>query len=267
MSNLRRAIRLLELLTDAPDGARLTDLAQALGVNRAIPFRALAELEEMGYVHQDPGSERYSASFKLGALGLKQLETAGLRRWSDEALRDLADKTKELVRLAVVSDSSLRWVAKAQGSNSALLLDPANGAEAVLHATATGKAWLSTLSDDEIRKVLGKGQLAQRTAKTKTDVKAVMAEIALARKLGYAMTQEEMDVGISAMAAPIVPKSSEGGRAVATVSVAGPSARLTKDALTKLVPEVKKTASRLAAEWDVYIHLAGGPGSFTSVIG
>src|SRR5215831_5054763 len=85
MSNLRRALRLLELLTQAPDGARLTDLAQSLGVNRAIPHRALSELIEMGYVRQDPDTERYLATFKLGALGLQQLEVAGLGRWTNEA--------------------------------------------------------------------------------------------------------------------------------------------------------------------------------------
>src|SRR5215831_14067591 len=139
MSNLRRALRLLELLTQAPDGARLTDLAQSLGVNRAIPHRALSELIEMGYVRQDPDTERYLATFKLGALGLQQLEVAGLGRWTNEALRDLADKTKELVRMAVMTDGGLRWVAKAQGSNSMLILDPANGAEPMLHATATAR--------------------------------------------------------------------------------------------------------------------------------
>jgi IclR family transcriptional regulator, acetate operon repressor len=255
MSNLRRALRLLELLTQAPDGARLTDLAQSLGVNRAIPHRALSELIDMGYVRQDPDTERYLATFKLGALGVQQLEVAGLGRWANEALRDLADKTKELVRMAVMTDGGLRWVAKAQGSNSMLILDPANGAEPMLHATATGKAWLSTLPEDEVRRILGTGKLAQRTARTKVDPEVVLAEIALARKLGYAITQEEVEDGISAIAVPIYDRG-RADRAVATVSVAGPSVRLSTEALTGFLPEIRKTAQRLGEEWATYLHLA-----------
>jgi len=254
MSNLRRALRLLELLTQAPDGARLTDLAQSLGVNRAIPHRALSELIDMGYVRQDPSNERYVATFKLGALGLQQLEAAGLGRWSIEALGDLAAKTKELVRLAVVTDGSLRWVAKAQGSNSMLILDPANGAEPVVHATATGKAWLSTLPEDEVRTILGKGKLSQRTTHTKIEPRAVMEEVVVARSRGYAITEQEMDVGISAIAVPVIAPRG-GGRAVATVSVAGPSARLSVDVLTGFLPDLRKTAERLGDQWVTYVHL------------
>jgi len=254
MSNLRRALRLLELLTQAPDGARLTDLAQSLGVNRAIPHRALSELIEMGYVRQDPDTERYLATFKLGALGLQQLEVAGLGRWTNEALRDLADKTKELVRMAVMTDGGLRWVAKAQGSNSMLILDPANGAEPMLHATATGKAWASTLPEEEVRRILGTGKLAQPTARTKVDPEVVLAEIAQARKLGYAITQEEVEDGISAIAVPVIAPRG-GGRAVATVSVAGPSVRLSADVLTGFLPDLRKTAERLGDLWVTYVHL------------
>src|SRR5262245_19992433 len=81
--------------------------------------------------------------------------------------------------MAVMTDGGLRWVAKAQGSNSMLILDPANGAEPMLHATATGKAWLSTLPEDEVRRILGTGKLAQRTARTKVDPEVVLAGIAL----------------------------------------------------------------------------------------
>ncbi len=138
-------MRTLELLAGEPRGLRVTDLANALEVNRAIPHRILADLTELGYVIQDPRTERYRVTFKLGSLGLRQLETAGIIRWAQDELDRLAAKTRELVRLAVVSENTLRWVAKAQGSASALTLDGVSGAQVVLHATASGKAWLSTL--------------------------------------------------------------------------------------------------------------------------
>jgi IclR family transcriptional regulator, acetate operon repressor len=109
---------------------------------------------EMCYVRQDPGNGPIRRDVKLGALGLQQLETAGIDRWAQACPRDLAEETQELVRLAVVEEAGLRWVAKAQGSNSALTIDAASGAQVIPYATASGKAWLSTLPVGEAKCIL-----------------------------------------------------------------------------------------------------------------
>lgn len=257
MSNVHRAVRLLELLSAQADGTRLIDLAQSLGVNRAIPHRVLSELAEMGYVTQDPVTERYLATFKLGALGLQQLESAGLARWSTSALCDLATKTRELVRLAITESDGLRWVAKEQGSNSALTLDPASGSAVVLHATASGKAWLSTLDDARVKSILTDAHLEAKTSHTGTDREKLLHELEEIRERGYAIVEEEMDVGINAIAAPIRSRD-RGEPAVGTVSVAGPSARLTVDVLHGYAPLVLDAAEKLTREWAVFRHLSAG---------
>lgn len=256
MSSIERALQVLDILADAPEGVRVTDLAVAMNLNRAIPHRLLAELVALGYVVQNPATERYRATFKLGSLGLRQLETAGVTRWAQDELDGLARETGELVRLAVAGDDSLRFVAKAKGANNILIVDPASGSDVVLHATATGKAWLSTLPTEVANRLLTERGLDVRTPRTETDIERVLAEVSAARRSGFAVTYQEMEAGVNAIASPIVPPRSVDGRGVGTVSIAGPAVRLTPEVLEGFAPALKRTVASLAAQWHVYEHLA-----------
>jgi IclR family transcriptional regulator, acetate operon repressor len=252
-TSVRQSIRILELLAPHPEGLRVSDLAESLAANRAIPHKLLNVLMELGYVEQDPSTERYRATFRLGALGLQQVETAGVRNWAAGPLNDLARDTEELVRLAVASGGGLFWIAKAQGSNSSLKIDSASGAEVVLHATATGKAWLSAQPPTELDRYLEKVGLEAQTSETITDEAKLRTEVEEGARRGFAITQEEMDIGISAVAVPILVGGRIGGSvAVGTVSVAGPAARLTQAKLKSFVPALRDTADTLASFWPVY---------------
>lgn len=259
-------MRILEIIAAEPEGVRVTDLATTLKLNRAIPHRLLAELVELGYVVQNAETKRYRATFKLGSLGLRQLETAGILRWSRDELEALAATTRELIRVTIVEGKDLRYLAKAQGANSGLMIDSISGADVDLHATANGKAWLSTLPPDEAEALLLARGLEPKTPYTGTDLRRVIADIARARVLGYAEIHDEMELGVSAIAAPIVPPESPDGRAVAAVSIAGPSARLRPPVLIGFAPALLATARKLAETWHVYEYLAarsaplGGPG-------
>lgn len=254
-NTIGRTMRMLELLAGEPRGLRITDLANELELNRAIPHRVLADLIRLGYVAQDPRTERYRVTFKLGSLGLRQLETAGTARWAQDQLDKLAEQTRELVRLAIAAGDTLTWVGKAQGSASALTYDGVSGAQVVLHATASGKAWLATLPDAEITRILTEHGLDAQTTHTETELARVMRDLDAARTNGYALVEEEMEVGVSAIATPVVPPESSDGRAVATVSIAGPAARLDHERLIGLAPQLDAVAVELGAQWHTYEYL------------
>lgn len=256
MSSIDVAMRILDIIAGEAEGVRVTDLATTLQVNRAIPHRLLAELVNLGYVTQNPTTKRYRATFKLGGLGLHQLETAGIPRWSRHELESLATTTKELVRLAIASGTDLRFVARAQGSNSGLIIDSHSGTDVALHATAIGKVWLSTLPPSEAEALLVARGLDPKTPHTGTDLRRMMADIAYARALGYAVISEEGEPGVSAIGAPIVPPGSPDGRGVGGVSIAGPSARLTPPILLSFAPALLETTRKLAESWRVYEYLA-----------
>ena len=251
------------MLAGTPQGQRVSHVAEELGVNKAIAHRILQTLVASGYVRQDDNTDVYVATFRLGALGLRQVETAGLERWAQGTLDALARKTEELVRLAIASGPYLQWVAKSQGSNSRLVLDPASGADAVLHATASGKAWLATLDEHDAESLIA--EATAQTPRTETDVTRLREILREARRNGYAITLEEMDPGVNAIAAPIL-GDGPGLPATGTVSIAGPAYRLDKSSLLNFVPDLLKAASELTVSWPAYRHLKHHDGSAESTV-
>lgn len=252
--DVANAMHVLEILAPHPEGRRVTEIAERLRINKAIAHRLLAALADAGYVNQDPRTSSYFATHSLGALGLRQLSSSGVGTWAQRALDSLAAECEELVRLAVVTKDSLQWIAKAQGSNSSLKLDPVMGQDAVPHATASGKAWLSTLSSERVADVLeGESQLSV-TARSPLERSSLLVELDEVRHRGYATTFEEMDLGINAVAAPIY-GAGRGGEATATISIAGPSVRMTRARMAELSPILLAAAADISRSWPSYAYL------------
>jgi IclR family acetate operon transcriptional repressor len=252
--DVAHGIRVLEMLAPEPEGLRVTQVAEGLGINKAIAHRLLGALVSVGYVAQDARTASYFATHRLGALGLRQLSSSGVGTWAQRTLDQLASECEELVRLAVASTDSLQWIAKAQGSNSSLRLDPVMGQDAVPYATASGKAWLASLEQDRVRHLLEDHGLVRQTDRTVTDLGDVLTELQVVRQRGYAMTFEEMDRGINAVAAPVF-GAGTGETATGTISIAGPSVRMTRERMEELTPILLEAASQIAASWPSYTYL------------
>jgi DNA-binding IclR family transcriptional regulator len=242
------------MLAPHPEGRRVTEIAERLRINKAIAHRLLAALSDAGYVNQDPRTSTYFATPSLGALGLRQLSASGVETWAQRTLDSLAAECEELVRLAVATNDSLQWIAKAQGSNSSLRLDPVMGQDAVPHATASGKAWLSTLSPERVEAVLNHESDLSAVPRSPLDRDALVVELEEVRHRGYATTFEEMDLGINAVAAPIY-GAGQGREATGTISIAGPSVRMTRARMAELSPILLAAAARISSSWPSYAYL------------
>ena len=124
-----------------------------------------ATLASRGYVRQDPATQAYALTLRLSTLGFRLLGARHLPDAGQSVLQRLAEETGEYCRLAVVDGGGLTWIARAQGSTQGLRYEPPMGGEVVLHATATGKAWLATLPEDEaLRLVFARGFPRRRQA-------------------------------------------------------------------------------------------------------
>ncbi|ALG30346.1 hypothetical protein AOZ07_16065 [Glutamicibacter halophytocola] len=255
LDDVSNAIKVLEMLAPEPEGLRVTQVADGLGINKAIAHRLLGALVNAGYVAQDSRTSSYVATHRLGALGLRQLSSSGVGTWAQRTLDQLAAESEELVRLAVSSSGSLQWIAKAQGSNSSLRIDPVMGQEAIPYATASGKAWLASLNKERINRILQEHGLVPQTERTVTDVADIFDELQEVQERGYAMTFEEMDPGINAVAAPVFGAGTD-EEATGTLSIAGPSIRMTRTRMDELAPALLEAANEIAASWPSYAYLS-----------
>ena len=252
-----RCLSLIEALVERPDGLALGDLATSLGLPNSAVHRTLSTLAQRGYVRQDPVTQAYRLTLRLSVLGFHLLDARHLPDAAQAVLQQFAAATGEYCRLAVVDGEGLTWIARAQGSLQGLRYDPPIGREVVLHATATGKAWLATLpEDDALRIVFAHGfptprkpsdqVFGERVVRTIEQLRAQLAET---RKRGYAVAIEEGEPGTVAMAATFRAGGSPRTPVAGTVSVAGPVIRFEAPRRKSMAPMLLKAAEELSALW------------------
>ncbi len=244
---LDRCVDVTELLAAAPAAMRLSDIAQTLDLQKSATHRLLTELAERGWVRQVGQDGPYELTLRFALLGMRVLRGMGVIEVAQPLLDRLAARTRELVRLTVVTGKGLAWLSAAQGALPGLMYQPAMDGVPVLHATANGKVFLASLPDDaalSLALASGLGQV-RPTARTLDQAAALLADLASVRARGWAMAREEAEVGVTALAVAVrgvdgVPRG--------TLSVAGPTQRMNEKQEDVLVG-LRETAEELGAIW------------------
>ena len=241
---LDRGLSLLEHLAAHPDGLPLALMASELDIPLSACHRLLGELQRRGYVRQKRKQGDYVLTTKVVSLGLGYLSNAGIVDIAEPLLARIAQRSGELVRLSIVDEDRLTWVAKSQGTHQGLHYDPDMGMDARLSCTASGHAWLLTLSDERALDLVtrqGFGTPADYGPKAPTTVKALLGFLHAARVRGYAQIDEVFAPGMSAIAVPVLRRQ----EAIGVISIAGPRARLTTARMHEIAPLLLAAAAEL----------------------
>ncbi|MBA4791693.1 MAG: IclR family transcriptional regulator [Pseudomonadota bacterium] len=259
--SVARTFEVIEMLADSVDGLPLAELSRQLGLNKAIVTKIMHTLENLALVWRDERAQRYYLTYRISNLGLRHLQTSRLLDQCSAALRQLAEETGELVRLAIVEPGGQRivWVQSFAGSKRSLRIDPNYSLQIGLHTHATGKAWLSTLPFADALKLLLQQGLNPLTAHSKTSVAEIRAELEEAARRGFALSYEENELGVGAVAAPIR-ASTLGGEpeCVGVVSLAAPSNRMSRSDLESYGLIVVATTTRLGETWPLEARARSG---------
>lgn len=247
-SNLPRGLFILELLTRNPGGLPLHVIATELQLPRSTTHRILAELVNAGYVRQQDGDfSPYRLTLKVATLGMQFLSATGVVELVQPVLDKLAAASGELARMSLVENDRLIWVAKAQGAQGGLRYDALSdpGEDVRLFCSSNGQAWLSTLTDQKALEVVsrqGFGEPGQYGPNAPRTIEAFLDCLRLARERRYAIVHETYEIGLAAIAAPVLNSSAE--TAIGAVSIAGPAARMKR--AEHLVPLILDAARELS---------------------
>jgi DNA-binding IclR family transcriptional regulator len=251
--SLRRGLRILEILCQRNDGLSLAELSRELAVNKAIAMRLADAMVEAGFLFKHELTGLYELTYKLPNLGLRKLDSSRLLDQAGGVLRRLAERTGELARLAVVEHGRrITWVLAAVGEKRTLRIDPNYSLEVGLASHATGKCWLATLPWDDAWALIRAQGIEKLTAHTLTGKAEIEADIAGCGRRGYAVSYEENELGVGAVAAPIIVRMVNGNQTcVGAISLAAPTNRMTRAELEALSPLVIEAARELAAIWPI----------------
>ncbi|WP_347557412.1 IclR family transcriptional regulator [Robbsia sp. KACC 23696] len=242
-----RTMAVLEFLATQMEGTSLALISDQLDIPRSACHRLLADLKQCGYVRQLREHGDYVLTTKLVGLGLSYLATTGIVDIAQTILDRLAEQSGELVRLSIVDGDRITWVAKAQGALKGLRYDPDMGMDTVLSCSATGYAWMMTMTDERALELVsrqGFGSPKQYGPRAPTTINGLLGFVHAARERGYATINEVFAPGMTAMAAPVQRRAYP---AIGVISIAGPLIRLSEKRMADLGPPLLAAASELAA--------------------
>jgi DNA-binding IclR family transcriptional regulator len=240
VQSVDRAIAVLELLANGGE-AGITEIAGQLGVHKSTASRLVSVLEGRGLVEQLGRRGKYVIGFgvvRLAGAALARLDIASV---GQSICQDLADRIGETINIAVLDGPSVVNITQARGAAS-IAAQNWVGQRTPAHATSSGKVLLAHLEPMRRNQFLAL-PLVAFTPRTITDPAALAAELDRVPVVGYAATFEELEIGLHAVAVPVL---GEGGAPTAAISASGPAFRLPRRRVAQLVGDLTGAAAELS---------------------
>lgn len=241
IDSVDNALRLLLLLRERPSLA-VNEAAQELGVAPSTAHRVLAMLHHHGFVEQDRATRTYHAGHVLVEIGLAALRKFDIRLAVRPALERLVAELDETAHVVSLSGDRVVFL-DVMESSKILRAGSRVGHSLPAHSTASGKAMLAAMSDDDVKRVYPGPQLERVTARTHPTRKALLEELAEVRQRGYAINVGESENGLVAVAAAIC---DERGAPRGAFTVAAPETRLGQDAFKSVGAAVRRASDSAA---------------------
>lgn len=242
IKSLDRAMSVFEFLSEG-QGRSLTNLAQALKQSPATVYRILVTLEGHGLVEFDKIDQVWEIGPRAFIIGSRFLRRTSLVDRARPILRRLMETTGETANLGIEQTGRVLFVSQVETTASIRAFFPP-GTLSRLHASGIGKVLLAQMDAARIDQVLGRKKIERFTEFTLVDREALQANLALTRGRGFAIDDEERNIGMRCIAAPVFDIH---GEAIAGISVSGPTSRVGKDQISLLSEAVVAAARDLTA--------------------
>jgi len=242
LSSVAMAMRLLKAFSEDEVEIGISSLSKRLGVAKSTVHRLAVTLVSEGLLEQDGDSGKYRLGiglFRLGALVRRRMEVSTEAR---PHLLELREKTNETVHLAILDGPDIMYVYNFE-SRQAIRMRADIGVRKPAYCTAEGQAILAFQPPERIAAVIRHGLVA-RTPQTITNARKLAKALDAVRSRGCAVEDEESEVGMRCVAAPI---RNDAGEVVAAIGLGGPVGRLSKKVIAGLVPHVIGTAAAISA--------------------
>jgi DNA-binding IclR family transcriptional regulator len=242
--SLERGLAVLELLAKSRAGLSLSHVARHLGLPKSSVHCLLRTFEKTGYVYKDPACGKYRVSLSICDLARHALQGIGLRDQARKSLQRLAERTGLTVHLAVLEQGACVLIEKVsvpRGPRTATWV----GKQLALHCTAVGKTLLAFLPDEAAEQLILEHGLIRYNDNTICSVRQLKQELQIIRVRGYALDDEEEEIGVRCVGAPVFNAS---GEAVAALSISGDVQRISADTLCSLQREVMEAAHAVTGQ-------------------
>jgi IclR family KDG regulon transcriptional repressor len=207
----------------------ISEIAQVVGLHKATAYRIVTTLVNYGYLEWTPDSQKYKLGLELSNLGYKVIRRMDLRREALPHMRKLVQEWDETCDLSVYNQGRAFYIEVLRG-NHALTIAAAVGQRLPVHCTASGKLFLAYLPLEELDDILNQPLTAY-------------TENTIIRRQGYAIDNEEYEIGICALAAPIF---NHRGTVIAAIGGPSPTSRMTPERIAEIAAAYKEAGQAIS---------------------
>ncbi|PWB56249.1 MAG: IclR family transcriptional regulator [Anaerolineales bacterium] len=240
---VERALDILLCFRTDRSSLSLTEIAEQVGMNKSTIHRLLATLESKHFIIRDKATGMYQLGYLFVELASIILQDLDLRQLAKPYLQQLSDRSGETVDLAILSDGHVVYLQVIE-STQRVKIAAAVGERLPATCTATGKAFLAYLPESQVRQILDQDS-TRYTERTLTSLEKLLANLRETRTRGFSISEQEYEIEINAVAAPIMDAN---GSPVAVIAIVGPSYRMPPERLQSLGQLLKETTDALSRE-------------------
>ena len=239
-----KALEIIEYMAlNDNEPMRLGDLAQGLKMNASTVLRYLTALADCGYVQQSPKTLRYSLTLKLCSLAGRISANVELYNIALPYMKQASAVFGESCCIGVERDASVVYLGVVEGP-AQMRITQRIGSRAPMYCTGIGKLLLTEYDPAAVRRLADAG-MTPFTEHTLDSSEALLAQVEAARTQGYAIDNEECEIGMRCVAVPVYNYT---GHIIAGMSVTGPAVRMSMEIIAEKLPQFKGIAAALSRD-------------------
>jgi DNA-binding IclR family transcriptional regulator len=239
---IEKASRLLDEFR-SQDTLTLTELSERLCISKSTVHRLLSTLDRLGFVEKETKPGSYRLGIKLFELGSLVQSRMHLRQIALDYMTELVERTNETAFLMIRDGMRALCIERIEGrhvQSLALRL----GGTLPLHAGAGPRVLLAYDTPEILEQYLADEELYAFTEHTITDPDRLRADVAEIQRLGYALSYEDVTIGVAALGVPLF---SHEGKTIGALSIAGITPRWTQAYITDMFPDLCDMAAKISA--------------------
>ncbi|MBI3949315.1 MAG: IclR family transcriptional regulator [Acidobacteria bacterium] len=239
-----RALTILEAVAQRSGGLTNSEISRRLEIPKSSASYILRTLEQEGYLRRDRHTGKYRLGLKVLNLSHRVLLGLDIRELALPVLRQLVERSHLTAHLAILDHGEAVYIEKVDAPGF-IKMDTWVGRRLPIHTTGVGKALVAHLPEAEAKAILKEQGLRKMTSKTITAHSAYLRELEKIRAQGYAVDDEENNLGVRCVAAPVFDSL---GRVEAAVGVSGTTSQVDKPSLPKIAELVKEAARGISEQ-------------------
>lgn len=252
LKSVDKAFRIIELMAQEGRPMGVTEISKKLNINKSTVHATLNTLISRGYFEQGIEGGKYKLGIAFTFIANASLNGLDFRNIAKPIIKRLSKQVNETVHMVIMRQGNVVYIEK-QESIQSMRIHTEIGKSQPAHCTGVGKAMLAMMDAEERKKIIKEHGLPKYTDNTIIDEEILNQHLENIRKKGYAIDDEENEEGLRCVAAPIMDHS---GKVIASISIAGPTTRITLNSLEEMAGLVVNAGQEISKE----LGYTGGSG-------